>query len=224
MRAGRLGFLREAGLGTEARPDIAVAGPKLWGMVAVIIASTAALLGTSDVDRPFAYVRFDFSRESIDGGVVDLTVDRPSATFFVNVTATELGPQDVISTADAQALVDAALEAEGLSARPAPPSVTVRITSTSGQLAVDQSIAQSLSQSFALPFVGNCRDPRAGAACTARFSVEVRRDDDGEAGGTLRFAWHFALTALARVEKPGATEDVLIGPLDPPWTVQVTEP
>jgi hypothetical protein len=192
-------------------------------MSAVIVASSAALLGTSSVDTPSAYDRYEFLRESIDGGVVDLTVDRPSATFFVNVTATDLGPQSVVTTTGAQALVEGTVESAGLGEGQVPPRVAVRITSTSGQVGFDEPISTSLSSSVALPFTGNCNDPRVGAACSARLSVEVRRADDGEAGGTLFFAWHFSLSATGQVERAGK-EDALLGPFEPPWTVQVTEP
>lgn len=223
MRVGWLGSKRKTERRTEAPPDIGVTGPKLWGMGAVIIASTAALLGTSPDDEPSTYHHYEFRLDSIDGGAVELTVDRPSATFFVNVTAVDLGPEAVVTTTDAQAHVEGTVEAAGLSDGQVPPRVDVKITSTDGKVDFHEAVMDRFSPVLVLPFKGNCLAPRSGAACAARFSVEVRRLDDGEAGGALIFAWHFALSAEARLAVRG-TQEVQHDPQEPPWTVQVTEP
>ncbi|RYZ08385.1 MAG: hypothetical protein EOO73_08005 [Myxococcales bacterium] len=224
MREGWLGFWRKKKGSGAADPDIAVARRQLWGMAAVVVASSAALLGTSDVDHPSGLARYEFRRDSIDGGVVRLSVDQPSATFFVNVTAIDLGPENVVSTTDAHALIEGTVEAAGLSEGQERPPVAVRVVTTNGQSAFEQPVVDSLSTKVALPFVGNCNNPQTGMACAAHFLVEVRRTDDGEAGGELTFAWHFSLSSLGQVARNGAEEDVSLGPVEPPWTVEVTEP
>lgn len=191
-------------------------------MGAVIIASTAALLGTSDDDDGTAYRRYEFRRESIDGGAVELTVDRPSATFFVNVTAVDFGPEGVISTNSGQAILEGTVESAELNRGEAPPRVEVRIATPRAQDS-EESVLDLFTSQVALPFSGNCTDPSRGTACSTHFSVEVRRADDGEAGGKVTFAWHFALSATGQVERE-PNEEAQVGPVDPPWTVEVTEP
>lgn len=224
MRAGWSGLLRKKEPEHAVGSDIAVTGRKLWGMGAVILASSAALLGTSSVDEPVAYTHYEFRRESIDGGSVDLTVDQPSATFFVNVTATDLGPEGVVTTTGAQAFVEGTVEAMGLSPGQVPPLVAVKVATTGAPGDSEARVADTFSSQFSLPFSGNCEQPSTGAACSTHLSIEVRRLDDGEAGGKLTFAWHFALSSVGQVERLGGEEDVELGPLDPPWTVKVTEP
>ncbi len=189
-------------------------------MSAVIVASTAALLGTSDTSVSILY---DFRREGIEGGQVALNVDRPSATFFVNVTATDLGPDGVVSTDQALALLSGTIEASDLNDGAAKPLLAVKV-STSKQLAgVETRVADTFTSQIDLPFSGNCTDPRTGAACTARLAIDVRRVDDGEAGGNVTFTWVLDVEGTGR-RRSDESEDTRVGPFDPPWTVEVTAP
>lgn len=190
-------------------------------MSAVIVASTAALLGTSDNSPPPAYTSYSFERLATDGGFVELTVDRPSATFFVNISADALGPDGVLTTQSAAALLSGDVTTSGLDEAAQTPFLSVKVSSPDAAGSLEKLILDHFSETQPLIFLGDCETPTTGAACTARFQVDVARQDQGESGGTLRFDWSFDVNSHGQVPAKESTE---IGPLDPPWTIQVSQP
>jgi hypothetical protein len=220
MRTGWLGFGRERENQAELAPDSGVAGPKAWLLSAAIIASTATLLGTSDV--PHYATTYLFERLAIDGGFVELTRDQPSATFFVTLRADDLGPDGVLSTQEAQVLVNGDVTASDLDDATRPPLLSVKLSSPDNPQESTQSTEAHYTQSQGVRFTGNCENPKTGAACTARFRLDLSRADGGENGGSIRFDWAFDATASGQ-KTTDEDKDTELGPFDPPWTVEITQ-
>lgn len=221
MRAGWLQFRRQRASAPAAAPDNAVTAPPAWLLATAIIASTAALLGTSD-DSPPTYQRtYTFARNGVDGGFVELTRDQPAATFFVTVHADDLGMDGVPTTDDASALVDGTITTTGLDDGRVAPYVDVKLSIPEGG-GTQQAALEHSQQTQALFFSGDCDNPKTSKSCTARFSVAVSRQDQGEGGGVVRFDWTFDVTSKVQVQVP-SQEDGALGPFDPPWTIQVTQ-
>jgi hypothetical protein len=222
MRVGWLQFGRNAGTPTTGVPDNAVTAPRPWLLCAAIVASTAALLGTSpDPGDELKHTTYTFERQGIDGGFVELTRDRPTATFFVTVHADALGPEGVITTDRAAVNLDASISATGLAEGATAPFVSVKVSSPDAAGFAEKTVLDGLKLNQELVFTGDCDTPPGSKACKARFTVQVARDDDGAGDGVVRFDWFF--DAFSSAEKT-STATGMVGPLDPPWTIEVTQP
>jgi hypothetical protein len=221
MRAGWLRFGRNRAALATRGPDKPVTAPRAWLLGVVIVASTAALLGTSDDSPPPKFATYTFERTGIDGGFVELTRDQPSATFFVTVRADTLGPDQVSTTEAALMDIDGTITTSGLADGATAPFVSVKLGSPDSIGVTEKVVLDSYSQQQPLIFSGDCQEPTTGVACRARFTLEVTRKDDGDGNGVVRFDWLF--DASSRIEQP-ATEDSKVGPLDPPWTIEVSQP
>lgn len=192
-------------------------------MAAVIIASSAALLGTTNEDVDF-YSTHTFERSGVDGGFAELTQDAPRATFFVTLTASDLGPDGVPSTDQASASLDCNLSAAGLPDGATQPFVQIKISSPDSPSVIDKQVVDHLSETEPLSFIGNCSKPTEGDACRARFQVDLWRVDDGAGGGTVRFDWLFDVASSGKVRVSKQADIKTGGPLDPPWTINVSQP
>jgi hypothetical protein len=223
MRTGWLGFGRQRENPTALAPDNSVAGPRSWLLSAAIVASTAALLGTSAVDEPRYETTYTFERLAIDGGFVELTADQPSATFFVTVTADDLGPDGVLSTDEAQALVQGDVTASDLEDTTLPPTLSIKLGTPDGLGVATQATDSHYERAQSLFFGGGCENPKAGVTCAARFRLDLTRQDGGSNGGIIRFDWSFDATATGRRTSYGDKEDAEQGPFDPPWTVEISQ-
>jgi hypothetical protein len=222
MRAGWLQFGRRRAAATTAAPDNAVTAPPAWLLGAVIIASTAALLGTSETIPPMYERTYTFARNGIDGGFVELTRDQPAATFFVIVHADDLAADGVPTTDNASALVDGTITTTGLDDGQVAPYVDVELSIPGGG-GTKQAWLEHSQQTQALSFTGDCVNPKTSKSCTAHFAVTVSRQDQGESGGVVRFDWTFDVASKAQVQLT-SQEDGALGPFDPPWTIEVSEP
>ena len=221
MRTGWLGFGRQRENLTAPAPDNGVAAPKAWLLSAVIVASTAALLGTSDVAH---YQKtYTFERLAIDGGFAELTRDQPSATFFVTLRADDLGPDGVLSTEEAQVLVNGDVTASDLEDTTLPPLLQVKLSAPDTAQPSTQTTEGHYTQTQGVSFSGNCQEPKRGAACTARFRLDLTRQDSGDNGGTIRFDWSFDATAAGALPTSESEKDTELGPFDPPWSVEITQ-
>jgi hypothetical protein len=226
MHLGWREFARKLESGAANAPDSEVTAARArtrttWAMCAVIAASTAALLGTSDDSPPQHYTTYTFERTGVDGGFVELTRDRPSATFFVTVHADELGPDSVVTTGDASVVIDGSFMTTGLAEGEVVPFVSVKVTSPDTTDTSERLILDHYVQSQPLVFTGDCANPIGGAAaCAAHFAVELTRQD-GEGPGVVRFDWLFDLRST--IQQP-TTRDGMVGPVDPPWTIEVSQP
>jgi hypothetical protein len=190
-------------------------------MSAVIAASTAALLGTSAEPPDFHYTSYTFERTGIDGGFVELTRDQPSATFFVTVHVDDLGPDSVVTSSGASVNIDGSFVTTGLGEGEVVPFVSVKVSSPDTTETSEQFILDHYVQSHPLIFTGDCANPKAGsAACAAHFAVELTRQDDA-GPGVVRFDWLFDVHATAQ---QSAQKDSMVGPVDPPWTIEVSQP
>ena len=219
MRTGWLGFGRQRKRSGAVAPDSGVAGLRGWLTSAAIIASTAALLGTSP--EPEFRTSYEFERLGVDGGFVELTVDQPSATFFVTISADQLGPDGVLTTESARALLSGDLTVSELDEGEQTPFLSVAVSSPDEGSVVEKLILDHYDGAQPLAFMGDCETPTTGVACTARFQVDVARRDQGKSGGKMRFDWSFDVRSSASVS---AAKNSVVGPLDPPWTVQVSQP
>jgi hypothetical protein len=209
-----------------ADPDSGVTAHKPWLMGLVIIASSAALLGTTDESPGPTYNTYTFARTGVDGGFVELTRDAPRATFFVTITANDLGPAGVESTDGATAVVDGTVTTRDLADTASVPFLDFKISSPDSAELTERQIIDHFLHHQDLVFTGNCVKPTEGAACRARFQLELWRTDDGAGDGVVRFDWLFDLASQGRVEvgyDPKKTTGVSFGPLDPPWTVDVSQ-
>lgn len=222
MRAGWLKIGRNAGTPATGAPDNAVTAPRPWLLCAVIFASTAALLGTSpDPGPPQYFTTYTFERTGIDGGFVELTRDQPTATFFVTIKADALGPEGVMTTDGASLDLDGSISMSGLTEGEAAPFVSVKVSSPDAPGLAEKTVLESFKLNQNLIFTGDCDTAPGSDACRARFTVQVARKDDGAADGVVRFDWFFDVHSKA--QQP-STADGTVGPLDPPWTVEVTQP
>jgi hypothetical protein len=230
MRTGWWLFARKHASRAQPPPDSAVAEANPWLLGALIIASTVALLGTTEtssdpVPTPLpttqkATATYTFERTGIEGGSVDLTPAAPSATFFVNLRADTLGPHDVVTTDGATAIIDAVVKSSGFAEGATAPFVrfTLRSLGTNGQ--VQQQALDHFVQSESLLFSGNCAQPAQGAACNANFALDISRLDSGADAGTVHVDWTFDLKSSGLSY---GTTDTNTGPFDPPWTVEVVQ-
>lgn len=221
MRQGR----RLIGSKSETVAPDGGAAPK-WLLSAVICMSSVALLATSEEPDavtptygPQYATTYTFERKGIDGGEVDLTVDRPRATFYANLRADALGPEGVVTTGTAAAEVHATVSMSGFSPGTPPPFALFRVRERGNSTANELQVVDQYLQTVPLTFAGNCSEPTTGTACTAQFALEVSRTDDGQNGGTLHVDWHFDVTASATT--PSTIENSQVGPADPPWTIGV---
>ena len=222
MRAGWLQFGRQRAAATATAPDNAVAAPPVWLLGAAIIASTAALLGTSDDSPPMYERTYTFARNGIDGGFVELTRDQPAATFFVILHADDLGANGARTTDNASALVDGTITTTALDDGQVAPYVDVELSTPGGGSTKEPALEHS-HQAQPLLFTGDCDNPKTSRSCTARFAVAVSRQDQGASGGVVRFDWTFDVASKVQVQVP-SQEDGTLGPFDPPWTIEVSEP
>lgn len=231
MRLGWTRFTRKRGSSPQGTPDEAVTGVSPWLLGAAIIASSAALLGTTENDASpdvpsnntptyKATTLYNFERKAIDGGSIDLTQAAPSATFYVNIRADELGPDGVVTTSNATATIDALITNSGFSGEAVAPFVhfSLRALGTGGIL--QQQSLDHFNGATQFAFAGNCGKPTEGAACSASFALEISRLDEGASDGTVHVEWSFDLSSSA--ELPSLVAGVQ-GPLDPPWTVEVVQ-
>jgi len=202
-------------------PDNAVAAPRPWLLAIAIVASTAALLGTSEEPRPQVFTTYTFERQGIDGGSAELTRDQPTATFFVTLRVDALGPSGVMTTQGASLNLDGAITTSGLAEGATAPFVSVKVSSPDAVGVVENTALDGVAQHQDLIFTGDCDTPPGDDPCRARFTVEVAREDDGAGDGVVRFDWSFDVHST--VEHPSSSSS-MVGPLDPPWTVQVTQP
>jgi len=187
-------------------------------MSTAIIASTAALLGTSAEDM--FYTTYKFERLAVDGGFVELTSDQPDATFFVTLRADELGPEGVSTIESARAQLTGEVTMTGLEEGGISPYLSVKLSSPDAPGVSEKLILEHYQEPQNLQFQGDCATPTSGAACMARFQVKLSRQDNGANGGTMRFALSFDVTSSGSVS---ANEDSEVGPLDPPWTIDVSQ-
>lgn len=219
-------FLGKSGVEAQVRQDNGVTGVKSWALGLVIVASTAALLGTSPPEGPYeVYDEYTFERLGVDGGGVELTRDAPRATIFVTITANSLGPDDVVTTSSAAAKIDATVTSTGLAEGAAVPFLSFKISSPDTPEVTERQVLDHLMLSQPLPFTGNCSKPTEGAACRTRFQIDVERTDDGEGDGVVRLDWLFDLSSQVQVlaGTDDKTTGKMFGPLDPPWTVDVNQ-
>jgi hypothetical protein len=193
---------------------------RAWLLRAAIVASTAALLGTTEDDEGY-FANYTFERRDIDGGFVELTHDQPSATFFISVHANALGPGGVKTTDAAEALIKGTVTSSGIAEGTAAPSVSVKVSAPEFGDPVDTLVIDDYSRPEGLKFVGDCANFKTGTGCVAHLLVEVSRQDNGDNGGIARFDWSFDVSSHG--EGP-AKQDGEIGPLDPPWTIGVSGP
>jgi hypothetical protein len=223
MRAGWLQFGRNGAAPAASAPDNAVTAPRPWLLCAAIVASTAALLGTSESVPPVSsnFTTYTFERTGIDGGFVELTRDQPTATFLVTVRADALGPEGVMTTDGASMNIDGTITTSGLADGATAPFVSVKLSSPDLSGIAEQLVQESYSQQQSLVFIGDCDTPPGSSPCRARVAVEVARTDDDAANSVVRFDW--LLDVHSRVEHPSSATGK-VGPLDPPWTVEVTQP
>lgn len=235
MRAGWRRFGENRAEATAAPSDKAVAPAPAappWLLGVVIIASTAALLGTSgdgsnpsssdtSSEDPANFATYEFARSDIEGGSVDLTLAAPAATFYVTLTATDLGPNGAMSSNAALAHVHGTVTTSGLIVGAATPHVSV-VTLSPDDPSVGQTIdaTGNITFSQSLPFGGNCAAPKEGD-CKSHIVLELRRSDDGAADGKVSVHWTFDVESSGQV--PAAMSST-VAPRDPPWTVEVTPP
>lgn len=216
-----LRFWRTRAVRTLASPDNTVTEPQPWLLGAVIVASTAALLGTSDASAPSFETNYSFERLGIDGGFVELTRDEPTATFLVTVHVNDLGPDGVSTANQASASLQGNVIVSGLADTATTPSVSVRTSSPNSTTAAFETVVtERLERFLPLNFTGDCANPKASGSCAARFKLELTRQDGGAGDGVVRFDWMFDVRATARATSTEELSDV--GPLDPPWTVEVS--
>jgi hypothetical protein len=229
MLTGWRHFGRKPQASAAASPDHAVRGLRTWLMVAVITASSAALLGTSDgtsssLDVPNGsqfHTTYTFERKGIEGSSVDLTADQPRATFYLNFRADDLGPEGSVSTNGANATIHATIEGSGFSDNKSPTYVTFKLQSLGMASGTQTQALDQYLQTTPLTFAGNCALPTEGDACNTSLALELLRADDGTQGGTVRVTWSFDVSATSVV--PNASEESTVGPSDPPWTIEVLQ-
>jgi len=206
-------------------PDNGVASikPALLGLV--IVASTVALLGTSDDSPGPVYDVYTFERRGADGGFVELTRGAPRATVSATITVTSLGPEDVDTTGSAEAVFDLQVTSKDLAEGASAPFLSLKLGSPDDPSVTERQIIGHVVQHQPLTFVGNCTKPSEGAACHARFELDLSRTDDGAADGVVRLDWTFDLASKGQVQI-GLDDKQMgrsLGPLDPPWTVEVAQ-
>jgi hypothetical protein len=228
MRVGWPQFGRKQASVTARAPDNAVAAPPTWLLGAAIVASAAALLGTSEVpsDDPVAGVAgpittYVFNRNGIDGGFVELSRDAPTATFYVTLHADDLGPDGATSTDEASVSVEGTLTTTGLDEGTNAPAVDIKLTSPDGVAGSEALAIDDFARGKTLLFTGDCAHPKSSADCTARFAIELARQDQGDNGGVVRFDWLFDVQSKGSLQGGKGGE---LGPFDPPWTIEVSQP
>ncbi len=196
-------------------------------MILVIVATTAALLGTSDTtppsdDTPTSQFNttYTFERRGVEVGSIDLTAEQPRTTFYVNFRADELFDGNVVSTNGASATFRAAITAAGFSDKDAPPYLMFKLSAEGMGSGTQTQALEQYSQITPLPFSGNCMAPTEGEACSTSLALEISRTDDGSKGGTVH------VDLLLDVNATGMEPDVensTVGPEDPPWTIEVLQ-
>lgn len=215
MSKGWLGIGRKPVRPVGLAPDNAVAAPKSWAFTSVIVASTAALLGTSPDDPPIT--RYFFAK-TLPGSSTELTAEAPAKRYTFSLRAESLGPEDVVTTEDASARLIGTIRAEGLDAGSETPFVELALKPLADAASEVRALT-SFDSSAALTFSGGCATPTQGAPCTSELVVDLRRLDDGERGGSVTVDWQIEFNATATSPHEGPdVEDEL------PWSVEVTEP
>ncbi len=170
--------------------------------------------------EPSTFTTYPFTRDAIDGGSVELTEAAPTATFYVTITATDLAPNAVQSTNNAVAHLHGLVTTSDLSQGSSPPLVSIRSSSPDTTGGSVLQTLDEIAQDQPLQFTGDCAVPKNGD-CRARFAVDLRRLDDGDAAGKVTVNWSFDVTSSG--QRPAATPSTM-DPQDPPWTVQITAP
>jgi len=223
MRLGWRLFARQMRGRSALEPDSRALDKQSLLMAAVIVASSVALLATTEEPTSVSpgggqtASTYSFERTDIDGGSVDLTTDEPRVTYYINVEATALGPDNVLTTTSASATLEGTVTTSGLNAAGATPSVSFR-ASSAGLMPMQVDATDRYFQGAVLAFSGNCADPTHGQACRAQLALEMARADDGASGGTVHVDWHFSVQSSGSVPSASAK---MVGPLDPPWQIEV---
>lgn len=199
-------------------PGSSVAPPRTWLIRAALVAAATALLGTSQAPDPSLdgatpSTTYQFER-SVAGESIELTQQQPRVLFLVTIRATGLGPFGATTTDVATASFSGTIQASGLD--DAAPGVTIDVGD--GQRVTNAQ--QNFSMKRPLKFEGTCDAPAEDAPCQASLTVELSRDDDGQAGGTLAVDWSLLLEAQGSVAEQHDEQE----PLDPPWSVEVERP
>jgi hypothetical protein len=194
--------------------DIRVAAWRPWLLGTMIVASTAALLATSNP----APVQYTFET-SVAGPPTVLSAAMPRAKYLIEVIATALAPEEGDTTLDARVHLHGDIAA---SAAPtgAQPFVSLSVSDASAVNDAGRAPISALTYfdvSNGLLFSGNCAHPETGAPCRAQLFVELTRDDEGAQGGTLTVAW--TATFDAETSKQAGSN---VGPAAPPWKITVT--
>lgn len=197
----------EAGSEAGRDRDSAVVQGSLrhWLARAALALTGAALLATSAPPQFY----YSFSR-TVDAPAVELTSNAPSARFLVSARATGLAPNGKPTTDQANATIAGVLTEAG-----AAPFVTVRVKNVNGSLAGELSVLRDFRLPRDLTFDGDCAQ-LTGDPCQAQFIVEFERSDGGGQDGTVGVNWSIELEA--RTNKESSNE----GPLDLPWTLEVS--
>lgn len=228
MRTWWRHFGRKPQVTAAVPPDDAVTGPRTWLMVVVIVATTAALLGTSD-NSPSSLdstpssqfnITYTFERKGIEVGSFDLTAEQPRTTFYVNFRADDLFDKDVVSTNGASATFRAAITDAGFSTKETPPYLMFKLNTAGMGSGTQTQALDQYTQSTPLAFTGNCMAPTEGQVCSTTLALEISRTDDGSHGGTVHVDLLLDVNATSMVPD---TENGMIGPEDPPWTIEVLQ-
>jgi hypothetical protein len=197
----------DAGAEQELR-DSGVRGAKAWVLRALLAVTSVALLATSPGDEYFYHF------EAASEGTVTLTSDEPHASFVVTVRAIALGPDGVDSTRQATSRLQGVITTEGATGR----FVSVGVgdgTEPDPDEALEVATEVTLSRS--LTFEGNCANPTQGEPCEAQLFVDFERTDGGDGGGAVTLDW--VLELESRFHK---SDSPSVGPVEAPWTVEVT--
>jgi hypothetical protein len=191
-------------------PDIRVAKRSSWLLAAMIIASVAALLATSDPEKP----RHSFAT-SVVGPQAELTSAAPNVTYRITVIATALAPEGGDTSQYAQVKVHGSI-ATPLAPTDSQPFVTVKLGNPADAGTSTLQALTSFDVSSDLQFFGSCAHPDVGAPCQAQVLLTLARDDAGASGGSLGVAWTASFDTFTTKE---SGPDV--GPTAPPWTIDV---
>lgn len=224
MRQGWRLFARQKRCRSALEPDTRALDKQSLLMAAVIATSSVALLATTEEppsespDYQSASTTYSFERSDIDGGSVDLTSNEPRVTYYINIQATALGPDNVQTTNAPSATLEGTVTSSGLNAGAQPPSVSFR-ASSAALVPMQVDTSDRYFQGAALVFSGNCADPAHGQACRAQLAIEMARADDGASGGTVHVDWHFSVESSISLPNSSAKT---VGPEDPPWQIEVT--
>ena len=194
-------------------PDIAVVARPSWLLVGMVIASTAALLATTDEQR----VSYGYPFETAtDGPPAQLSTSAPSAKFAIKVTVNALGAGDGDTSKSVRLTVRGKI-----APNPAPAElgsfVNVQLSGRETAGAEPLSVLTEFDFGQPLAFSGGCERPGGAPPCTAQATLELSRDDAGAHGGVLNVTWNATFDGTV-----GTTAKVDAPASPPPWTIEVT--